>query len=127
MGSLQIMDKDLTGRSALQAEKVEPDTDRSEAYDVIDRFLRNNLDDSDYAEYSDALERVFAAPTPPTNTDEVSELYKMGLAQAATIKKLEALLNHDELREAARAVVEWCECTALAEEPWYDRLRKALK
>jgi hypothetical protein len=25
------------------------------SYDMIDRFLRNNLDDDDYAKYSDAL------------------------------------------------------------------------
>lgn len=36
------------------------------AYDLIDRFLRNNLGDEDYAEYSAALETVYtaAAPTP---------------------------------------------------------------
>lgn len=35
---------------------------RSIAYDNIDRFLRNNLSDEDYAEYSLALETLFAAP-----------------------------------------------------------------
>jgi hypothetical protein len=34
----------------------------SEAYDMVDRFLRNNLDDNDYAEYSLALEAVLATP-----------------------------------------------------------------
>ena len=28
--------------------------DRATAYDKIDRYLRNNLDDSDYAEFSAA-------------------------------------------------------------------------
>lgn len=32
-----------------------------EAYNLIDRFLRNNLDDTDYATFSDALE-VLATP-----------------------------------------------------------------
>ncbi len=32
------------------------------AYDRIDSFLRNNLDDSDYADYSEALETVYAHP-----------------------------------------------------------------
>jgi hypothetical protein len=32
----------------------------SGAYDMLDRFLRNSLDDTDYAEYSDALETVLA-------------------------------------------------------------------
>jgi hypothetical protein len=34
---------------------------RDEAYDQIDRFLRNNMDDADYAEYSQALDCVYAA------------------------------------------------------------------
>ena len=32
------------------------------AYDMIDRYLRNNLDDDDYADYSAALELVSTAP-----------------------------------------------------------------
>lgn len=36
-------------------------TEGSEAYDLIDRFLRNNLDDTDYAEYSKALDSVLAS------------------------------------------------------------------
>ena len=39
-------------------EQVEPA--RSEAYDMIDRFLRNNLGDDDYAEYSAALDSLCA-------------------------------------------------------------------
>ena len=36
---------------------------RSKAYDMIDRFLRNNLNsDEDYAEYSAALEAVYTSP-----------------------------------------------------------------
>lgn len=35
------------------------DDRRSAAYDQIDRFLRNNLDDADYAEYSAALDLVY--------------------------------------------------------------------
>jgi hypothetical protein len=40
---------------------------RSAAYYEIDRFLRNNLGDEDYAEYSKALDLVTApsTPTPP--------------------------------------------------------------
>lgn len=32
------------------------------AYDAIDRFLRNNMDDDAYAEYSGHLETVLSAP-----------------------------------------------------------------
>lgn len=35
------------------------------AYDLIDRFLRNNLDDADYAEYSAALDVTAAARALP--------------------------------------------------------------
>jgi hypothetical protein len=34
------------------------------SYDMIDRFLRNNLDDDDYAEYLAALDEI-ASPQPP--------------------------------------------------------------
>lgn len=37
----------------------------SEAYDTIDSFLRNNLDDDDYALYSSALDDVYTAQQPP--------------------------------------------------------------
>ena len=35
----------------------------TDSYDKIDRFLRNNLDDADYAEYSAALDSVLAQRT----------------------------------------------------------------
>lgn len=35
---------------------------RAYAYDMIDRFLRNNLDDTEYEEYSAALELIYATP-----------------------------------------------------------------
>ena len=52
----------------------------SDAYDKIDRFLRNNLDDSDYAEYSDALDDMYTPPAQPArewvglSDDEVIEI-----------------------------------------------------
>lgn len=43
------------------------------AYDLIDRFLRNNLYDDDYAKYSDALEAISQpAPSPQPATGEPS-------------------------------------------------------
>jgi len=41
----------------------------SDNYDMIDRFLRNNLDDTDYAEYSAALDNVLADGTEPAQQD----------------------------------------------------------
>ena len=40
-------------------------TTRAAAYDLIDRFLRNNLYDDDYAKYSEALDAISQpAPSP---------------------------------------------------------------
>lgn len=44
------------------------------AYDLIDRFLRNNLYDDDYAKYSDALEALSQpAPSPQPAVPVVSD------------------------------------------------------
>ena len=44
------------------------------AYDLIDRFLRNNLYDDDYAEYSKALEAISQpAPSPQPAVPGVSD------------------------------------------------------
>lgn len=44
------------------------------AYDLIDRFLRNNLYDDDYAKYSEALEAISQpAPSPQPAVPVVSE------------------------------------------------------
>lgn len=48
------------------------------AYEMIDRYLRNNLDDADYAEYSAALDRVAsvvpAAPVVPVVSEDAALL-----------------------------------------------------
>lgn len=36
------------------------------SYDMIDRFLRNNLDDDNYAEYSAALDELCTPPAQRT-------------------------------------------------------------
>ena len=41
---------------------------REDAYDQIDRFLRNNMDDESYAHYSQALDLVWG--TPPADNKE---------------------------------------------------------
>jgi hypothetical protein len=46
------------------------------SYDMIDRFLRNNLGDDDYAEYSAALDALVAPPkqdVPETNFGNMAE------------------------------------------------------
>ena len=41
---------------------------RDAAYDHIDRYLRNNLSDEDYADYSQALDLIYT--TAPTDGAE---------------------------------------------------------
>ena len=41
-----------------------------DAYKLIDRILRKNLDDDSYAEYIAALDSLAAAPTPPEQADK---------------------------------------------------------
>ena len=45
-------------------EQVEPA--RSEAYDMVDRFLRNSMHDEGYADYSKALDLIYTHPPVPT-------------------------------------------------------------
>lgn len=49
----------------------------SEAYDKIDYYLRNNLYDDDYAEYSEALDAVYCGPPPaePSRGEPVAWRY----------------------------------------------------
>lgn len=44
------------------------------SYDIIDRFLRNNLGDDDYAEYSAALDSLCAPPRKPLTDKEIDLL-----------------------------------------------------
>ena len=63
----QALDKMAENARALgldyePAQQQEPMA-RSKAYDMIDRFLRNNLNsDDDYAEYSTALDSLYTSP-----------------------------------------------------------------
>jgi hypothetical protein len=61
------IERELVGEQPAQQEPV-----ASEAYDMIDRFLRNNLSsDDDYAEYSAALDVIYN--TPPAQPAPVQE------------------------------------------------------
>ena len=53
-----------------------PTKEAEAAYDQIDRYLRNNLDDSEYADMSAALEhcyRTLLYPQKPMSAEEVME------------------------------------------------------
>lgn len=48
-----------------------------EAYDMVDRFLRNSLCDDDYADYSEALELLSSEPPQrePLTSGEIYTAY----------------------------------------------------
>jgi hypothetical protein len=53
------------------------------SYDIIDRFLRSNLDDDSYAEYSVALDELCAPPAQRTwvglTEDEVTLCHSLAV------------------------------------------------
>ena len=49
----------------LQTQQAHKDICKEESYDMIDRFLRNNLYDDDYESYSEALYEVATTSTTP--------------------------------------------------------------
>ncbi len=78
-------------RSAIaEAEKQKPLA--SAAYDRIDRFIRNNLDDIDYAAYSEALDRIYTHPQPKREplTEEQARALFGEFYNMAVIRNVEA-------------------------------------
>ena len=69
--------------------------DKERAYDSIDRFLRNNLCDEDYAEYSAELDSLLAAQPADGDISEDERLRNMVRAAIA--------LDNNSEREADRA------------------------
>lgn len=79
-------EQDRARAAAPQAAVGVSDEQIGEAYQLIDRFLRNNLDDADYETFSDALSVLYAtkpeAPAPMFG-DEDHVLVPRGLIGAA--------------------------------------------
>lgn len=82
------------------------------AYDKIDRYLRNNLDDADYADFSDALETVYdykqasAAPAPALTDEQIARLARQHGAESAgrtVTGKALFLVSADDLRALLQA------------------------
>jgi len=63
-----------------KAEQAEAPSEnqRSTAYDLVDRYLRNNLDDDDYAAFSAALECLYA-PQAEAPSDAAREVFAAGI------------------------------------------------
>jgi hypothetical protein len=76
---------------------------RSAAYDRIDRFLRDNLDDRDYAPYAEALDVLWK---PPPAQAAVIEAAKAQLKAADALRTHSCILEiciHD--KEHTRACI----------------------
>jgi len=61
----------------LQTQQAHRAVCKSESYDMLDRFLRNNLYDDDYESYSEALDEIASTPPQrkPLTDEEIKELY----------------------------------------------------
>lgn len=57
-------EKAITNLRLAIAELEKAELDRSDAYDLIDRQLRNTLDDDYYAEFSSCLDLLYTHPAP---------------------------------------------------------------
>lgn len=94
--------------------------ERAAAYDKIDRFLRNSLGDTDYAEYSAALECVFSRPlataqvTPGAISgerlahiviDTIHGVENRCMAADGPVTPTHAEITDDELRKVYKAAV----------------------
>lgn len=79
-----------------------------EAYDLIDRFLRNNLDDADYAHFSDALE-VVRAPGAPQEAvkDSLTTQAPWHTAVLAECMLTEACYQEADPAATVRALIDW--------------------
>ena len=81
--------------------KPEQEPVRSEAYAMIDKFLGNNLNsDSDYAEYSKALDTIYL--TPPQRT-------WVGLMRGVRVEGDTVVIstkNNDAARELCGSLIE---------------------
>ena len=76
------------------------------AYRKVDRFLRNNLDDDDYEEYSSALSVVFDAAVQPVQpTPPLLGIYEQR-AVLADLTGLECLINYHDCAEVEGDAIE---------------------
>jgi len=73
--------------------------DDETCYEMIDRFLRNNLGDDDYAEYSEALDQL-SRPTPRTWIRLKDEL----LRKLHHEDQFGLFCDYDEFEQIARAI-----------------------
>lgn len=80
------------------------------AYDVIDSFLRNNLCDGDYENYSGALEALYAAPQAVQQESLTDEQIDDALLVwcGSDISGIHLPLYRDSFRKAIKAALSGC-------------------
>jgi hypothetical protein len=98
--------------------------ERDECYDLIDRQLRNTLDDEDYAQFSAALDTIYASPDAGKDA-RIAELEAVEAMRDEEIDSLRekhgnALLELDAGKDAKDAAM-W----KSAAEYWYGKFRVA--
>ena len=80
---------------------------KSDAYDTIDRYLRNNLYDTDYAAYSTLLDMVYATPQSPQEPRKpLTEAQIKSIRLDWTNDSLDTKVNFVRAVEAAHGIVD---------------------
>ena len=83
----------------LQTQQAHKAVCESESYDMIDRFLRNNLYDDDYESYSEALHEVATSRPPqrkPLSDEEIGKIAGETLDPWSCARAIEAAHNIKE-------------------------------
>lgn len=87
-------------------------TQHAADYDMVDRFLRNNLDDVDYADFSAALDRLAAPASAPVAEPVAPMLDDEGRAMIAnshhyTVENIQAVIDDLKAVERGEEGVKW--------------------
>lgn len=69
-------------------------------YDMIDRYLRNNLGDDDYAEYSAALDELAGVRKPLTDVQiaNIAGSYSLPYSLTSFVRTIEAAHGITEVK-----------------------------
>jgi len=89
----------------LQTQQAHKAVCKSESYDMIDRFLRNNLYDDDYDSYSEALHEVATTP-PAAQPEQRKPLTDEQIKTALRLKSCEGYRSLVRRIEAAHGIKE---------------------
>ena len=83
----------------LQTQQAHKTVCANESYDMIDRFLRNNLYDDDYDSYSEALHEVAASPPAQRTWVGLTDEERFAIADEYQSSAAAALMVEAKLKE----------------------------